>query len=112
MTKSPKTRVSDTTDLEQRIDRLQLAKNQRRAKAAEMDQEAEKLLKTYCANRPGDDAQLAWQMGNAAKHLKNKATRLRLSASTDKRLLYLKQKLAELRTSSLPGVMPDDSVSV
>lgn len=112
MKKPPKTRVTKAEELEARIEKLASSKSALFREADELDLEAEKLLKIYCANRGGWDNNTIHRAGIDAKSLLSKARGLRNRAGSRKRLDYLKDKLAELRTGTLPGIMQDSSVSV
>lgn len=112
MAKQPRTRIKTEAELIRKIDRLLNQKERLRREADEMEQAAMVMLKTYCCNRRGDDPHLAHSMSLDAKRLIRQAKRVRGSAGARNRLDFYKQKLAELQTAVLPGIMADGSVAL
>lgn len=105
---SAKKRIINPHELEAMIDRLKKLKLTRMARAEVLDMRATEFFKHY-----GDtDNDIARRQIQRAKKWREHAERLRNFKSTDKRLNHFSHKLAELRTDTFPGMLPDASVSV
>jgi hypothetical protein len=113
----PKRRVFTEVTLKDNIDRLNALMWERKMRAESLDEKATELYTKWpqgCGTlRYADDQEVCFKEMEKARENREKAARLRrMEPATMRRLKHLKEKLAEIQTQILPGIVPDSSIQL
>ena len=115
-------RIDDAKELEGMIDRLRGLQRARIERADELDAKELAIFMAHGEKQvfldltlPKKDVKKQKSANRKiflAKKWRVQSAKLRSFKSTDKRIRHFSLKLAELRTGTLPGLLPDQSVAI